>query len=315
MSEEIVSSSQTETAPEVQEQEVVTDAREAFGLPPKEEQASDDVDHDEEGRSVNEPPAKEEEKPEGKKITVKYNKEDIEIDEDKIPEYVQKGLALDKQRDIAKQRENELDRAAKLLGYKDHAELTVNLDRIEQEAQQQAQDQFEQAKQKIINDLVYNGVDEQAAREYAENNPLIQQARAAMQEKQQQEQIRQQQSLEQQRNSSWVTLYETFPDIVESSKAFTDGGRPDWYTNEMESMVNQGYKPLDAYRLAHMDKIQTQSKKATEQKVIKQQMLGQRAQVEGNAPVDNTPQASEELRGAFSAFGLDPKRANKYAKK
>lgn len=311
MSEEIVSSSQTETAPDVQE-EVFADPREAFGLPPKE--ASDDVVNDDEGRSDNDPPAKEE-VAEPKKMTVKYNKEDVEIDEDKIPEYVQKGLALDKTRELAKQRENELDRAAKLLGYKDHGELTVNLDRIERERQQQQVDQFQQAKQKIIDDLVYNGVDEQTAIEYAENNPLVQQARATMEKEQLQEQARQLQSFEQQRLSGWAQLYETFPDVGETAKDFADGGKPTWYTSEMESMVAQGYKPLDAYRLAHMDKIQTQTKKQAEQKAIKQQMLGQRAQVEGQSPIDNTPQASEELRSAFSAFGLDPKRANKYAKK
>jgi hypothetical protein len=253
--------------------------------------------------------------PEPKKLTVKFNKEVIEVDEDKIPELVEKGMALDKVRERAKQRENELDRAAKLLGYKDHAELTANLDRIEQERQKQQEDQFQQAKQKIIDDLVYNGVDEQTAIAYAENNPLVQQAKAAMEEKQRIEQERIQQSTEQQRLASWAQLYEAFPEAAESAKAFSEGGKPDWFTPEMESMVSAGYKPLDAYRLAHMDKIQTQTKKQAEQKAIKQQILGQRAQVEGQAPVDNTPQASEALKSAFSMFGLDPKRANTYAKK
>lgn len=309
MSEEIEIGSQTVESPKVEESGI--DAREAFGLPPKETQ---EVTSDNAEVESDEPPAKAE-TPESKKITVKYNKEDVEIDEDKIPEYVQKGLALDKTREIAKQRENELDRAAKLLGYKDHAELTVNLDRIEQERQQQQVDQFQQAKQKIIDDLVYNGVDEQTAREYAENNPLVQQARATMEKEQLQEQARQLQSFEQQRLSGWAQLYETFPDVGETAKDFADGGKPQWYTSEMESMVAQGYKPLDAYRLAHMDKIQTQTKKQAEQKAIKQQMLGQRAQVEGQSPIDNTPQASEELRNAFSMFGLDPQKANKYAKR
>jgi hypothetical protein len=316
MEEEIVSSSQTETAPETQE-EVFADPREAFGLPQKEE-ASTDAEHDEEGRSVNDPPATEEKPAEPKLFKVKHNKDEVEVDistDEKLTDHLQRSLALDKERERAKQSQNDLDRAAKLLGYKDHAELTANLDRIEKEHQQQAQDQFEQAKQSIIDQLVYNGVDEQAAREYAENNPLVKQAKAAMEKEQAQEVQRQQRTAEQQRLSSWDELYKAFPDLVDDSKKFSEGGRADFYTPEMERMYMAGYKPLDAYKLAHMDKIQTQTKKQTEQKVIKQQLLGQRSQVEGTSPVDTTPAVDPALKSAFSAFGLDPSRANKYAKK
>lgn len=307
MSEEIVSGSQTETAPEVQE--AFVDAREAFGLPAKqvEQQVSDDAEHDNEGRSVNDPPATEEVIV-PKKMTVKHNKEDVEVDistDELLSDHLQRSLGLNKERERRSEAEKNLDRVAKLQGFKDHSELVANLDRIEKERQQQQVDQFQQAKQKIIDDLVYNGVDEQTAREYAENNPLVQQAKAAMEEKQRIEQERSQQETEKQRLSGWRQLYEAFPEAEETAKAFAEGGKPDWFTSEMESMIVQGYRPLDAYKLAHMDKIQTQTKKAAEQRAIKQQILGQRAQVEGQAPVDNTPQASEELKNAFSMFGLD----------
>lgn len=314
MSEEIEVGSQTVESPEVEETGI--DAREAFGLPPKETQEVTNDNAEVEIES-DEPPAKVE-TPESKKMTVKHNKEDVEVDistDELLADHLQRSLALTKERERRSEVEKNLDRVAKLQGFKDHSELVANLDRIEQERQQQQVDQFQQAKQKIIDDLVYNGVDEQTAREYADNNPLVQQARATMEKEQLQEQERQRQSFEQQRLSGWAQLYEAFPDVAETAKDFVDGGKPDWFTSEMESMVSQGYKPLDAYRLAHMDKIKTQTKKQGEQKAIKQQILGQRAQVEGQSPLDNTPQASEELKNAFSMFGLDPKRANKYAKK
>lgn len=251
------------------------------------------------------PPAIEEAKTEPKKITVKYNKEDVEIDEDKIPEFVQKGLALDKERERRSELEKNLDRAAKLAGFKDHSEYVANFDRIEQQAQQQAVDQFEQAKKKIIDDLVYNGVDEAVAKEYAENNPLVQQAKAALEEKNIIQQQSQRQTEESQRLAEWSKLYDAFPEAGETAKLFADNGRPDWYTPEMESMVKQGYKPLDAYKLAHMDKIQTQSKKQMEQKLIKQQHLGTRAQVEGTSITQQEETTLLPAQAALAAeFGV-----------
>lgn len=308
--EDIVSGSQTETSEALEPQrDAETEALyDSFGVKPageKKEIEFPNLDEPTDDAPAIEQKTEDEPTDSGKKLVVKYNKEDVEIDENEVPELVQKGLALDKVREQAKQREQELDRAAKLLGYKDHADLTANLDRIEQEKVKQQADQFEALKQQIIDDLVYNGVSEEAARQYAENNPLVQQARTALEEKQQAEQTRQQQTAEQERLEGWKQLYEAFPDAAESAKLFGEGKSPDWYTPEMQSMIERGYKPMDAYRLAHMDKIQTQSAKRTEQKLIKQQHLGARSQVESNsaAPSDETDLLPAQVALAES-FGV-----------
>lgn len=299
------------------ESAAISDAFEAFGIkPPTEQSDAADSQADASNGEESEPPAKAEQQTEQKPgLRVKYNKEEVEIPEDQVTEYVQKGLALDKERERRSEYEKALDRAAKLQGFKDHADLIANLDRIEQEREQQQKDQFDSLRQQVIDDLVANGVDEQAAREYAENNPLVKQAREALQEKERLQSEQQTVKQQQETAAKWAQLYETFPDLVESSKVFNDGGKPDWYNAEMESMIAQGYHPLHAYKLAHMDKIQQQTTKQTEQKLIKQQQLGLRSQVEADAPGQIEPEVSDELRSAFSMFGIDPKRAQKYAKK
>jgi hypothetical protein len=302
MIEEEVIGSQSEESEESETS--YNDALKAFGVEPE-------VKTEE----TEEKPTPAIEKAEPKKLTVKYNKEDVEIEEDKIPELVEKGMNLDKVRNQKNEYEKALDRVAKQQGYKDHAELIANLDRIELEKEQQQKDQFDQMKQKIIEDLVYNGVDEQTAREYAENNPLVKEARIALQERDRVRQEQQAQSMEQQRLAGWQELYNAFPDIAEDAKKFSEGKRADFYTPEMEAMVNQGYKPIDAYKLAHMNRLQTQTKKATEQRIIKEQHLGLRSKVETTSAPDNEPQVPKALADAFAAFGLPVESAKKYVKK
>lgn len=295
-------------SPETLTESDVKDVFEAFGL-------TKETKPDEEDEK--EAPAIEKPKSEPKKVTFKFDKEDreVEVTDDNLPEYLQKATAFDRQKERTQEYERDLDRAAKLAGFKDHAELRANLDKMEQNQVKAKEDAFHNARQKVIDDLVYNGVSEEAAIEFAENNPLVQQARQAMEERQQLESERQQQSVKQKVQSEWNQLYEAFPDIRDSSQAFTKGESPEWYTTEMKAMVEQGYKPLDAYRLAHMDKIQSQTKKATEQRIIKEQRLGLRSRVETNTTPDTEPQVSAELASAFEAFGLPATAAKKYAKK
>lgn len=309
---ENVSASQSETIQEevkTADEIAMQDALEAFGI-------SKDKQEPEETKAEETPAATQEEtKPESKKMRVRYNKEDVEIDETQVPELVQKGLALDKVREQAKQRETELDRAAKLLGYKDHAELTANLDRIEQERIKKQEDDFSSLTHQIVQELMDNGISEESARAYAENNPLVKQARAALEEKQQFEQQRQQQTVEQQRNVDWMQLYEAFPDAAEAMKTTPEGELPAWYSAEMQSLIQMGYKPLHAYKLAHMDTIQSQTKKQVEQKLIKEQRLGSRSQVVTDAKGSTEEEVPEELASAFSLFGLPVSAAKKYVKK
>lgn len=71
------------------------------------------------------------------------------------------------------------------------------------------------------------------------------------------------------RNTSWARLYDAYPDLVESSMVFKDGGRPDWYTPEMEAEISRGASPLAAYRSAHFEAIL--AKKLGETKEIAKQ--------------------------------------------
>lgn len=299
MSEENSSVSQNEEVPEVfQDDSQEFDVREAFGLPA---QVENDEDSDEGERSVNDKtPAKEDIK-DSKKTVVKFNKEDVEIDEDKIPELLQKGLALDKERDKAKQSQNDLDRAAKLLGYKDHADLSAGLDVLEKTMLKDQQDKHEQLKQKMIDDLVDNGITEESAREYIENNPLIQEGRKAIEAQQKTKEY-------QEVATKWNELYEAY----ETLEKPVEGQPTPWYTPEMEALVQKGYSPLHAYELTNKNNIQQSTKKQVEQKLIKQQQLSSRTRVAENGEQES--RASEELKGAFSMFGIDPKRAQKYAK-
>jgi hypothetical protein len=64
-----------------------------------------------------------------------------------------------------------------------------------------------------------------------------------------------------------------------------------------------------------MDKIQTKTKKATEQRIIKEQHLGLRSKVETTSAPDNEPQVPKALADAFAAFGLPADSARKYINK
>lgn len=311
MQEEIVSGSQTETSQEIERDADTEALYDSFGMRPPGEKKEvtfptmeEPQEEQEENGEPNDPPATEETKTESKKITVKHNKQDVEIDEDKVPELLQKGLALDKVREQAKQREADLDRAARLLGYKDHAELTANFDRIEQERVQKQADEFEAIKQQVIDQLVDAGVDEQQAKAFAENNPLVQKAKAAMQESEQRTNQTKAEREAAERQSKWDKLFETYPDLVASSK---DDGTADWLTPDMDRMIKQGYDPIDAYRLAHADTIQAQSRKAAEQKAIKQVQLGQRAHVDAPAAPSDEVSLLPAQMALAEEFGVSVK--------
>lgn len=311
--------SQTGTPTETQET-AVADWRTALGLPSDitdDEADNGSEDAAEQVETGKEDPAaiQEQPKPDSKKLVVKFNKEDIEVDDEKVPELVQKGLALDKEREKRSEYEKNLDRVAKLQGYKDHSDLIANLDRIEQEREETQKRQFDDLQDKMITDLEYNGVSREDAIAYLQNNPVLQQAKKAMEES---DQLRIQQEVakkQQENNQKWAELYESFPDLLETAKAFNDGGKPDWYTPDMEQMVVQGYHPMHAYKLAHLDQIQTKTKKQTEQQIIKQQMLGTRAKVETLTPPDDSAEVPDSVKAAFAMFGLDQRKAAKHLKK
>jgi hypothetical protein len=264
---------------------------------------------DEEEKSVNDKtPAIEEVKTETKKTIVKFNKEDVEIDDENIPELLQKGLALDKERERKSELEKTLDRAARLAGYNDHTEYAANLDKLEQQQQQKQQTELDTLKNELLDELVEVGnLDRQKAEQYIENHPLFLEGKKAIEERQkamqQSEQV-----------SKWQPLYKAYPEL---EKAVMDAkGQPvDWFTPELATLVSRGNDPLLAYEHLNKDKIQQQTKKATEQRIIKEQQLGLRSRVETNTTPDSEPQVSAELASAFAAFGLPAESAKKYVKK
>lgn len=315
MSELIASHS--EDTPQGEHQTAVSDAFSVFGLDtPSDKTDTSDSQQDALEADESDTPAIEDAAP-AKTIKVKHNKEEIEVDvsDDKLPEYVQKALALDKVRGKQTELEKNLERAAKLHGFNSSDEYLANLDHLEQQAQQRKQDQFKDLRDQLREEAEYAGIDPVKLDAFLDNHPLLQEANKAITEGQRAERERLEQLSEQQKNAKWNELYAAHPDLVESSKVIDEGGVPDWYTPEMQTLVDSGYHPLHAYKLAHMDKLQAQNKKQAEQKVIKDQRLGLRSQVETEAYADSEPEVAPELASAFALFGLSPKSAQKYAKK
>jgi hypothetical protein len=316
MSETIASHS--EDTPQDEHQTAVSDAFSAFGLDtPSDQSESSESQQDTLKAEESETPVIENAAP-AKTIKVKVDKEEREFDvsEDKLPEYVQKAYALDKVRGKQTELERNLDRAAKLHGFNSSDEYLANLDHLEQQAQQRQQDQFKELRDQLREEAEYAGIDAVKLDAFLDNHPLLQEANRAITESQRAAQERNEQLSEQQMKSKWSELYSAHPDLVESSRSFDDGIAPEWFTSEMQSLVNdKGYDPLHAYKLAHMDKLQAQTKKQAEQKAIKDQRLGLRSQVETEAYADSEPEVSPELASAFALFGLNPKSAQKYAKK
>lgn len=258
-----------------------------------------------------------EEKKEPRMIKVKHNKEEVEADvsDDKLPELVQRSLALDKERERKTELEKNLDRAAKLAGYKDHAEYVANFDKIEEQQKQQQQDAHNQLLTDLRQQAEEAGLDPDKLEAYLKNHPLVKEGEKALQERETDRTHREQEQQKQAYEAKWQDLYNKYPALAEDSKAWASGGEPTFFTAEMKSRIERGYDPVDAYELAHRDTLQTQTKKLTEQRVIKEQHLGLRSKVETTNDSDKEPQVPEALASAFAAFGLPVESAKKYMKK
>ncbi|MEC4569339.1 hypothetical protein L8C07_25670 [Paenibacillus sp. CMAA1739] len=305
---------------EVQQQQQVSNDDEvrayyeAFGIQYPETQTGGD-DHEEEADqdptgqddlAIDVPEA------EQKGLQVKYNGQETVVPDDEVRGYVEKGMNYDKIKDRSQQYEVALNRLARQQGYKDHAELLENLDRIEQEAAQQKLNDFEQLKTSLREDAENAGIDPDLLDRYLDNHPLLQQAQETVQRSQQEQEYRKQEELQQKQLAGWQMLFDKYPDLAEQVDAET--GTAAWMTPDMHARLERGYDPIDAYELVHRDTLTAQTRKQAEQAVIKAQRLNRRAQVETNPGGSLEPQAPEELTAAFSLFGIDPKNAQKYAK-
>lgn len=260
------------------------------------------------------PPAKEEVKTESKKLTIKYNKEDIEVDDKDIPSLVEKGMNLDKVRGQKTELEKNLDRAAKLAGYKDHTEYVANFDKIEQEQKQKVEDAYTQLRKDLRAEATENGLDPDKVEAYLDNHPLMKEALQAKTDRDIEREAHKIETEQKAVTEKWNALYAKYPDIVEDSNGFKTGDPVKFYTPEMQARIERGYDPIDAYELSHRDKLTAQTKKKTEQQVIKEQQLGLRSRVETNTQTDNEPQVPADLANAFAAFGLPAESAKKYVK-
>lgn len=292
------------------QQQSMKDAFAAFGLDYQQEQQEEQA-ADPEGEHPPIDVEPEDGQPERKGITVKHNKEEVFIDEDKIPEYARKGLNYEKIEGRAKQYESALDRIAKQQGFKDHSELVANLDRIEQEAIQRQQQDFEQHKQRMREEAENAGLDPEAVDQWLDSHPMLNQAKELLERETKAQAIRKKEEEQQRQTQAWEALFKKYPDLLEQTN---DDGTAAWMTPEMESRLRRNYDPLDAYELVHRDSIIAEERKRAEQSTLKQQRLNKRVQVEGAGGTDLEPQAPAELTSAFAMFGIDTKKAQKYAK-
>lgn len=317
MSDLIASQSEEVQQQQQQQQQVSNDDEvrayyEAFGIQYPETQTEGD-DHEEDtdlteqdDLAIDDPEA------EQKGLQVKYNGQETVVPDEQVKDYVEKGMNYDKIKDRSQQYEVALNRLARQRGFKDHAELLDNLDRIEQEAAQQKLNDFEQLKASLREDADNAGIDPDLLDRYLDKHPLLQQAQEAVQRSQQEQEYRKQEELQQKQLAGWQMLFDKYPDLAEQVDAET--GTAAWMTPDMHARLERGYDPIDAYELVHRDALTAQTRKQAEQAVIKAQRLNKRSQVETNPGGNLEPQAPEELTSAFSLFGIDPKNAQNYAK-
>ncbi|MBA9088636.1 hypothetical protein FHR92_005154 [Fontibacillus solani] len=293
------------------EEQKVRSYYEAFELeyPEQEEQEKTDSEEDEVDPAIDSEIEKEQEL---KGVTVKHNGQDVTVPDDQIDEHLQKGLNYDKVKGQAKQYESALDRIAKQQGYKDHADLIANLDAIERKRTQEQQDQFDHLRKQLRDDAEASGIDPNILDQYLDNHPLLKQAREVVERSEQEQQFRQQEQSEQQLRQGWEDLFRKYPQLSEKVDAST--GIASWMTPEMQARIQRGYDPIDAYELVHRDTILADERKRAEQAVIKNQRLNKRSQVEKGGSAELEPSVPEELTSAFSLFGIDQKKAQKYAK-
>lgn len=284
-----------------------------FGVTREQEQAEPEEPQDQQDEEL-EP---EEETPaiadEPKKLRVKVNKEEIEVDDDQIHELVQKGFGLDKERKRRTEAEQALQRAAKLAGFETADEYLANLDKIEQQAIQKKQDDFDLLKQQLREDAENAGIDPDYLDRYLDAHPLLQQAREVVERESKSQETQKQEAQQQQLLKGWEELFSQHPELVENAPA--EGEKPVWLTAEMDALIEQGYKPVHAYQLTNRDKFLAAERKRTEQDVIKKQRLNKRSQVVTQASAELEPEVPQDLASAFAAFNLDPKAAKKYVKK
>lgn len=241
---------------------------------------------------------------------VKFNKQEVEIPDDKIEEYLQKGLALEKERERKNEAEKALQRAAKLFGYNNVDDYLANLDKIEQDAVQKQKDQFSQLKQRLREDAEENGLDGDLLEQFLDNHPLLQQANEVLAQQEKEQDLIREREAQQNNVKAWEVFFEKYPNLAE--EIGDDITQAPWITPDFIEKINRGYDPIDAYEIIHRDAIIAEERKRAEQAVKKQNRLNKRAKVEGNVPSEHEEEVPENIKGVFQEFGLDPRTAKKF---
>lgn len=57
--------------------------------------------------------------------------------------------------------------------------------------------------------------------------------------------------LQDQLQSQWAALYNSYPHLRDEAKAWEKDETPSFYTEQMQTYLAKGYEPIDAYELAH----------------------------------------------------------------
>jgi hypothetical protein len=286
MSEEIANHS--EESPEIQMDAATEAVYASFGLAPKAEKKEIEfptVTEEPETEETEEPaPTTAQEQP-TKGIKVKYNGEEKLVSEDEAPTLIQKGMNYDKVQQRLQDQEKALDEVAVLQGFKNHADLIENLPKLREQQQKQRQSELDNMKTDMLDQLEANGIDRESAEKWIENHPTFKAGREALEN----QRVADQKAAESDR---WGELYKKYPNLWDEVQK-SNGAPVEWFSGDFERMVQEGNRPLLVYEHLFRDQIQAKTKKDTEQKLIKQQQLGARSQVEGSGAPE--PEANDLL--------------------
>lgn len=290
----------------------VKSALAAFDLLPDEPvEVETDLDQEEPQELTEEDPPATEEPTNVRKV--KFNKGEREVKEEEIDGLLQQGLALPKERERKETYRAGLERAAKLAGYDDVDTYLTELDTIEQQAIQNKSNEINDLKQQMIQDYEDAGGDPAKLEAWINNHPLIKQSEEFA--------AREQAALEAQKESQRVealtqgfrNLFDKYPSLLEEVQ---EGQPAPWYTADMKAKIDKGYDPIDAYELINRDSIAAESRRLSEQAVLKQQRLNKRAPLSPDSlPDKDIISVPTELSDAFALFDLNPNDAKKYIKK
>lgn len=283
--------------------------RSDMGLPPREQEQED---REQEAVETEEGSSTETEAPRDEKGRyIKVNKEQVFVPESDYETYLQKGANYDKVKGRSDEYQSALDEVARMQGFKDHAELLEQLPAIKEQRKQQESEGFDLLRQQLRQEAEEIGLDGDAIDNYIDRHPAVQRGKEAIARLEQLERDQEQQKAAQQSTEAWGRLFAKYDGL--SEQVAEDGSAP-WMTPEMIARIEKGYDPIDAYELAHMGNLAQETRRKTEQQVLKQNRLNKRAGVDAAVSGSREDVVPQELASGFAAFGLNPDLAKRHVK-